>query len=311
MAAKRQRLAARRKAVSLTQEQLAERLGVERSTVVRWERGDTAPLPWIRPKLGRALHVSVDQVDQLLAVAPAQEPGAVTGATGTAASAVDERGTHIEQRRQEQAGTTIPADDTTTIAVGQVLAALLAEAYAALATAGVVPLSDVLRTATAPPPLGDGDPRGVPDVYESTPGSSSIPVNSAKRYCQQARGAAHNAGSVDLGIYALCEWSYTDSWQGQAPTGLDLAAAAQSLMASAEDPLMRVGPAQRAAMGNAHLQSGEIDEAARVVGDATGLAVQTRSARLVKELRATRVRMQPCRTLMLSRNWTIASRLMA
>jgi ribosome-binding protein aMBF1 (putative translation factor) len=34
MAAKRQRLAARRKAVGLSQEQLAERLGVERSTVV-------------------------------------------------------------------------------------------------------------------------------------------------------------------------------------------------------------------------------------------------------------------------------------
>jgi len=46
-------------------------------------------------------------------------------------------------------------------------------------------------------------------------------------------------------------------------------------------------------LGNAHLQSGEIDEAARVVGDAAGLAVQTRSARLVKEVRATRARMQP------------------
>lgn len=39
MAAKRQRLAARRKAVGLTQEHLAERLGVERSTVVRSESG--------------------------------------------------------------------------------------------------------------------------------------------------------------------------------------------------------------------------------------------------------------------------------
>ncbi|MGH3696220.1 MAG: hypothetical protein ACRDRX_19865 [Pseudonocardiaceae bacterium] len=46
-------------------------------------------------------------------------------------------------------------------------------------------------------------------------------------------------------------------------------------------------------LGNAHLRSGEIDEAARVVGDAAGLAAQTRSARLVGELRTTRARMQP------------------
>ncbi|MGH3976428.1 MAG: hypothetical protein ACRDS9_24380, partial [Pseudonocardiaceae bacterium] len=46
-------------------------------------------------------------------------------------------------------------------------------------------------------------------------------------------------------------------------------------------------------LGNARLQSREIDEAARVVGDAAELAVQTRSARLIKELHATRARMQP------------------
>jgi hypothetical protein len=46
-------------------------------------------------------------------------------------------------------------------------------------------------------------------------------------------------------------------------------------------------------LSNAHLQSGEVDEAARVAGDAAGLAAQTRSARLVRELRTTRARMQP------------------
>jgi len=72
-------------------------------------------------------------------------------------------------------------------------------------------------------------------------------ADNARRYYEQARVAAHNAGSVELGIYALCEWSYTESWQGQAPTGLDLPAAAQSPVSKAEDPLMRVGAAQRAA----------------------------------------------------------------
>ncbi len=37
--AKRERLAPRRKALGLTQEDLAGLLGVQRSTVVRWERG--------------------------------------------------------------------------------------------------------------------------------------------------------------------------------------------------------------------------------------------------------------------------------
>jgi transcriptional regulator with XRE-family HTH domain len=66
MARRRQGLSQRRKAVGLTQESLAERLGVERSTVVRWEAGDTDPLPSIRPHVARALHVSIDQLAELL-----------------------------------------------------------------------------------------------------------------------------------------------------------------------------------------------------------------------------------------------------
>ncbi|MGH3797508.1 MAG: helix-turn-helix transcriptional regulator [Pseudonocardiaceae bacterium] len=204
-------------------------------------------------------------------------------------------------------------------------------------------------------------------------------VDSARYHHEQARTAAHDADSVELSIYALCEWSYTESWQGRAPTGIDLATVAQSLLSKTEDPLMRVGAAQRAAtayafdgqyeacmteierardsldaaagqvspespayffnegyltshksecllrlgkpreaaasastglmlydksfvdgyavctlhLGNAHLQSGEIDEAARLVGSAADLAAQTRSARLVKELRTTRGHLQP------------------
>ena len=44
-AAPRDRLASRRRALGLTQEDLAARLQIERSTVVRWERGTTQPLP--------------------------------------------------------------------------------------------------------------------------------------------------------------------------------------------------------------------------------------------------------------------------
>ena len=63
---KRERLAQRRKQLGLSQEALAGLLGVERSTVVRWERGETEPQPWIRPKLGKALRVSAERLGELL-----------------------------------------------------------------------------------------------------------------------------------------------------------------------------------------------------------------------------------------------------
>jgi transcriptional regulator with XRE-family HTH domain len=201
---------------------------------------------------------------------------------------------------------------------------------------------------------------------------------SAKYYCDQARVAAHDAGNIELGIYALSEMSYFASWQGKALAGIDLAASAESLLNKTDDPLMRLGVAQRAAtayatdgqyracmvqlerahdslvsagevsvesplyfynegylishrsecllrlgkpqdaaasasaglrlydksfvdgytvctlhLGNARLQVGEIDEATRIISGAASLAAQTHSARLVKELRITRGRMQP------------------
>ena len=66
MAVKRQRFAPRRKAVGLSQEQLAERLAVDRSTVARWESGETLPQPWLRARIARVLQVSTDQLDDLL-----------------------------------------------------------------------------------------------------------------------------------------------------------------------------------------------------------------------------------------------------
>jgi transcriptional regulator with XRE-family HTH domain len=63
---KRTRLAARRKVVGFSQEMLAERLQVDRTTVVRWERGECDPQPWKRADLAQALQVSVEQLDELL-----------------------------------------------------------------------------------------------------------------------------------------------------------------------------------------------------------------------------------------------------
>lgn len=63
---KRTRLAQRRRTVGMTQEMLAEQLGVDRTTIIRWEHGLTAPLPWQRPNLAMALKVSVEDVAGLL-----------------------------------------------------------------------------------------------------------------------------------------------------------------------------------------------------------------------------------------------------
>jgi transcriptional regulator with XRE-family HTH domain len=73
MAARRYRLAQRRRALGLSQEQFAERLGIERSTVVRWEAGQTEPQPWLRPRIAGVLRVSIDQLDELLAQAGGPE----------------------------------------------------------------------------------------------------------------------------------------------------------------------------------------------------------------------------------------------
>ncbi|WP_405954297.1 helix-turn-helix transcriptional regulator [Streptomyces phaeochromogenes] len=66
MAAKRIRLARRRKSAGFTQEGLAEHLSVERSTVGRWESAETEPQAWLRPKLARALKVSTEDLQALL-----------------------------------------------------------------------------------------------------------------------------------------------------------------------------------------------------------------------------------------------------
>ncbi|GAA2061477.1 hypothetical protein GCM10009839_85640 [Catenulispora yoronensis] len=73
MPTKRRRFAERRKALGFTQETLAEALGVERSTVVRWELGGTDPQPYIRPKLARILEVSTRELMTLLRT-PATTP---------------------------------------------------------------------------------------------------------------------------------------------------------------------------------------------------------------------------------------------
>ncbi|GIJ30127.1 hypothetical protein Vqi01_52890 [Micromonospora qiuiae] len=66
MALKRHRLCQRRKTLGYSQERLADLLGVERSTVVRWENAETDPQPWHRTRIASALGVTLEQLDDML-----------------------------------------------------------------------------------------------------------------------------------------------------------------------------------------------------------------------------------------------------
>ena len=66
MTSKRVRFAQRRKASGLSQERLAELLGVDRSTIVRWEAATTEPQPWVRSKLAVIFETTVDEISALL-----------------------------------------------------------------------------------------------------------------------------------------------------------------------------------------------------------------------------------------------------
>ncbi|MDI3405767.1 helix-turn-helix transcriptional regulator [Streptomyces cavernicola] len=58
-------LAERRKVFGYSQEQLAGELGVDRTTVGRWEKGKTTPQPPLRPKLAELLKVDLVELDDM------------------------------------------------------------------------------------------------------------------------------------------------------------------------------------------------------------------------------------------------------
>ncbi|MFI5792320.1 helix-turn-helix transcriptional regulator [Streptomyces sp. NPDC051677] len=66
MAGKRQHLVQRRKASGYTQEQFADALKVDRTTVQRWEKGEVDPQPHQRPKMSKLLQLTSKELDELL-----------------------------------------------------------------------------------------------------------------------------------------------------------------------------------------------------------------------------------------------------
>jgi DNA-binding XRE family transcriptional regulator len=79
MAVKRRSFAQARRTAGFTQESLAERLGVDRTTVARWESGEYSPQPWLRPRIAEALGLSLGACGDLL------DEAGESGTTGHAA----------------------------------------------------------------------------------------------------------------------------------------------------------------------------------------------------------------------------------
>ncbi|MFF0205811.1 helix-turn-helix transcriptional regulator [Streptomyces sp. NPDC005017] len=77
-------LAEQRKILGYSQETFAQALGVDRTTVGRWERGGTQPTPELRRKIARLLNLSLAELDAQLA--PLQEDLQEPAASPTAAS---------------------------------------------------------------------------------------------------------------------------------------------------------------------------------------------------------------------------------
>jgi DNA-binding XRE family transcriptional regulator len=75
-ARRRVALVGARKATGHTQESLAAELHVDRSTVIRWEAGDHAPLPYLWPRLARLLGQSPEQLRALIDDASGVRPEA-------------------------------------------------------------------------------------------------------------------------------------------------------------------------------------------------------------------------------------------
>lgn len=66
MALRRLRLAQRRKALGHSQDDLAALVGVDRTTIIRWERAETEPQPWLRRKLANHLRITPEELSELL-----------------------------------------------------------------------------------------------------------------------------------------------------------------------------------------------------------------------------------------------------
>lgn len=74
MGQRREAFAKRRRGAGYTQHGFAEALGVDFTTVGRWERGELTPHPYRLRSIAAALDISLEQLDALLSGPPTPAP---------------------------------------------------------------------------------------------------------------------------------------------------------------------------------------------------------------------------------------------
>ncbi|MBR7827807.1 helix-turn-helix domain-containing protein [Actinospica sp. MGRD01-02] len=93
--ARRTGLTRRRRAVGLSQQDLADRLRVDVRSVGRWDAGTGEPQPWLRVSLARALEITAVELEVLLCgdhtAALDQAPAQAIGRSADAAGAWAQR----------------------------------------------------------------------------------------------------------------------------------------------------------------------------------------------------------------------------
>jgi transcriptional regulator with XRE-family HTH domain len=96
--ARRHGLVRQRRTAGFSQEGLARLLQVDRTTIARWERGDTDPHPAVRARLAEALDLPIDQLDALLADEPTNLALDSTDSGGTVAFGDTDGGDLVDRR---------------------------------------------------------------------------------------------------------------------------------------------------------------------------------------------------------------------
>ena len=71
---RRDRLIAARRLAGKTQEEIAELVGVDRTTVGTWERGERTPQPYQRPPYAEAMRITLSELDSMLTSIPNERP---------------------------------------------------------------------------------------------------------------------------------------------------------------------------------------------------------------------------------------------
>lgn len=95
----RRALRQRRTMLGYTQRSLAEKVKVDRTSVIRWERGEKTPSPLIRIRLADALRLTTDELHMLLFpvrpdqpfLPPTQHPAAISAAASRKAAPAPNR----------------------------------------------------------------------------------------------------------------------------------------------------------------------------------------------------------------------------